>query len=40
MEILWDGAVNLKRHWELAELIDHFTFLPNELPQFGVEGSS
>lgn len=23
----------MKRHWELDELIDHFTFLPNELSQ-------
>lgn len=25
----------MKRHWELEELIDHFTFLPNELSQLG-----
>jgi TnpA family transposase len=25
----------LKRHWELDELIDYFTFLPNELSQIG-----
>lgn len=23
----------MKRHWELDELIDHFTFMPNELTQ-------
>jgi len=26
-------VIFLKRHWELDELIDHFTFLPNELSQ-------
>lgn len=25
----------MKRHWELDELIDHFTFMPNELAQLG-----
>lgn len=25
----------MKRHWELDELIDHFTMLPNELEQLG-----
>jgi hypothetical protein len=25
----------LKRNWELDELIEHFTFLPNEMQQVG-----
>lgn len=25
----------MKRHWELDELIEHFTFLPNEMQQVG-----
>lgn len=28
--LIWGDAI-LKRNWELDELIDHFTFLPNEL---------
>ncbi|MED0675266.1 hypothetical protein ABEV55_14710 [Aneurinibacillus thermoaerophilus] len=25
----------MKRNWELDELIDHFTFLPNEMREIG-----
>ncbi|EFU39337.1 hypothetical protein PVOR_25298 [Paenibacillus vortex V453] len=25
----------MKRNWELEELIEHFTFLPNEMQQVG-----
>lgn len=29
----------MKRNWELDELIEHFTFLPNEMQQIGNKSS-
>lgn len=29
----------MKRNWELDELIEHFTFLPNEMQQMGNKSS-
>ncbi|AJY74626.1 hypothetical protein VN24_08590 [Paenibacillus beijingensis] len=29
------GGDHMKRSWELDELIEHFTFLPNEMQQVG-----